>query len=297
MTSSVAVVAGGLVGLGAAGMAAGTLAVSARRDRPYLPGSHAEPVPGRRDPLRDALHHGYASVGLAVEVGADGRLRLTGDDPPTVRDAVLEPLVGRRRYPTLREPLALLVEPRGEPVETYAALDYELRAYHRVLTRYSEGEVVQGPVTVLLTGPDCPRELLATQQTRYAFVVGTFADIDSSAAPPALVPLVSEHVAGRFGWDGRDEMPAEERHLLRVLVRAAHADRRRVRFSGIPARPRRARRAFWRELSAAGVDLIGTADLGALARQLRGPRLTIGERSVNRTRTPWAGEAASRTGA
>jgi hypothetical protein len=68
-------------------------------------------------------------------------------------------------------------------------------------------------------------------------------------------------------------MPAEERYLLHGLVRAAHADGRRVRFFGIPGRSRRARLAFWRELAAAGVDLIGTRDLGALPRFLRRERL------------------------
>jgi hypothetical protein len=138
-----------------------------------------------------------------------------------------------------------------------------------MLTRFRDGTVTPGPVTVLLTGRTCPRARLTAQDDRYAFVAGTFGDVGVADAPRSLVPLVSEDVAGRFGWDGRDEMPAEERHLLRVLVRAAHADGRRVRFSGVPERPRGARLAFWRELHAAGVDLIGSPDLAALPRFLR----------------------------
>src|SRR5438093_926591 len=82
MTDSVVVVAGGLVGLGAAGVGAGAAAVAARRDRPYLPGSHAEPAPQRRDPVAAALHHGYSSIGLAVGLDHDGTLRLAtaGDE-------------------------------------------------------------------------------------------------------------------------------------------------------------------------------------------------------------------------
>ena len=290
MTDSVVVVAGGLVGLGAAGVGAAAAAVAARRDRPYLPGSHAEPAPQRRDPVAAALHHGYSSIGLAVGLDHDGTLRLAtaGDEPggPAFRDAVLAPLAARRRYPTTREPLSLLVELTTEPVETYAILDADLRPYRHLLTRYADGAVVPGAATVLVTGPACPRKLMAAQHTRYAFVDGSMADLESPGAPPDLVPLVSEHVAARFGWDGRDELPAEERHLLRVLVGAAHADGRRVRFHGVPDRPRAARLAFWRELHAAGVDVIGSPDLAALARFLRRSRLTKDERSVNHLRAP-----------
>jgi hypothetical protein len=127
---------------------------------------------------------------------------------------------------------------------------------------------VPGPVSVLLTGPRVPRHLLAAQTDRYAFCDGSLGDVGAWAAPPTLVPLVSEHWSWRFGWDGWDEMPGEERRLLRGLVRAAHADRRTVRVFGIPERPRRVRRAFWRELAAAGVDLIGSTDLRALRRFL-----------------------------
>jgi hypothetical protein len=66
-------------------------------------------------------------------------------------------------------------------------------------------------------------------------------------------------------------MPTEERHQLRGLVETARAEGRRVRFFGVPARPRRIRNAYWRELHEAGVDLITTTDLLALARRRRRP--------------------------
>jgi len=42
-----------------------------------------------------------------------------------------------------------------------------------------------------------------------------------------------------------------------------------VRVSGLPTGSRRARRAIWAELGAAGVDVIADADQGGLARHLR----------------------------
>jgi hypothetical protein len=61
---------------------------------------------------------------------------------------------------------------------------------------------------------------------------------------------------------------------LRALARQAHAAGRKLRFWAIPDRPGPARTALWRELLAAGVDLLNTDDLGGLR-----AFLTVGERS------------------
>src|SRR5690349_5415699 len=72
MTGSVGIVAAGLVGLGAAGTAAAAGAATvARRWRPYLTGSHFERTHELRNPLAP-LRRGYASLGLAVRLDADG---------------------------------------------------------------------------------------------------------------------------------------------------------------------------------------------------------------------------------
>jgi hypothetical protein len=128
---------------------------------------------------------------------------------------------------------------------------------------------VPGAVTVAVTGIVDARELLAAERTRYAFADGTFDDIGSRTAPPALVPMISEPWSRRFGWDGCEPIPAEERHLLHAMVRAAHEDGRTVRISGLTAGSGSARRAIWTELGAAGVDVIADHDLRGLARHLR----------------------------
>jgi len=251
-------------------------AFATERPRRYLTGSHAERDDRRRDPLAAALRYGYSSLHVAVTPSSDGELRLARSEH-TLRSKVLEPLAARVAergfvFAGQREPFVLLVELLGTPQRAYELLDDHLRAQPGLLTRFVLGEVQPASVTVVLTGPTAPRHLLARQRERLAFVDGTFADLGRPDAPVELVPLVSEQVGVRFGWDGRDEMPAEERHILRVLVKAAHADGRRVRFFGVPSRPRQARMAFWRELHAAGADLIGGADLAALARFLRRQR-------------------------
>jgi hypothetical protein len=147
----------------------------------------------------------------------------------------------------------------------YLALDQALRIYPGHWTRFTDGAVEPGSVTVALTGTSAPRHLMSTQAERYVFCDGSFGDIGAWAAPTTLVPMVSEHWSCRFGWDGVGVIPVAERVMLRQLVAAAHADGRRIRLYGIPERTARVRQAFWQELLAAGVDVISTAKPRRLA--------------------------------
>jgi hypothetical protein len=300
MASSAVIVVGGLVGLAAAGGAAAAGSAVRRRPRRYLPSAHAEYADRRGDPFGAALRRGFGSAQVPLRLGPDGGLYVGRGDPDPARGlhrVVLEPLMrryaagGGRVRPGQTGPFELFVEfvaddgsraplaaadpDAGALLAAYRRLDRELRDHAAMLTRCVEGEVVPGAVRVVVAGALCPRHLLAAESDRYAFADGTFDDLGSWAAPTTLVPLVSEHWGWRFGWDGLGTIPPEERHLLRGLVRAAHAEDRRVRLFGLPRRPRRARRAFWRELAAAGVDLLSGPDLGPLARHMRGRRAPL----------------------
>lgn len=296
--SSIAIVTGGLAGLGLAGAVAAVATSIGRRPRPYVSVSFAALDATHPQPLRRVLVDGYASFELAVGLSSRGEPCVvtaggtTPDPAATVTSLVLAPLAdaaarmaaaapvgrpGSHRIPRNRggqvrpgqsEPIHLYVDLVADDA-TEAQLAYELlharlEEYSTLLTRYADGTVQPAAVTVVITGPHRPRHLMAAQLTRYAFCDGSFGDVGSWAVPATLVPVVSEHWAWRFGWDGRDEMPGEERHLLRSAVRAAHADGRRVRLYGFPQRPRRVRRALWRELTAAGVDQFEVADIGSL---------------------------------
>jgi hypothetical protein len=284
VANDVANLLGGLAGLaGATGAATLGVAV-ARRPRAYLSAGHA--IAGTRavDPLPDVLRRGLAGLTVPVRPGPRGELFIGPGAPQpgrTLRRLVLSPLFARakarggRLCRDQRVPFRLVVEFTGPTrdaetlLRAYRMLDRQLRDHAPLLSRCADGRLDPGAVTVAVAGIVDVRELLAAQRCRYAFADGSFDDIGTASAPPALVPMISEPWSRRFGWDGREPISAEERHLLHAMVRSAHEDGRTVRIAGLTTGSRRARRAIWAELGAAGVDVIADADQSGLARYLR----------------------------
>ena len=295
---------------GVAGLAGVAGAVSAgtvllRRPAPYLPAGHAIAAPKVADPLPGVLRLGLGGLTVPVTPGPHGELFLGPGGPQpgrTLRRLVLTPLFARARSRAGRltrdqqVPFRLVVEFTGANREAetllraYRMLDQQLRDHAALLSHCVGDSLVPGAVTVSVAGIVDVRDLLAGQHERYAFADGTFDDIGSASAPPTLVPMISEPWSRRFGWDGREPISAEERHLLHAMVRQAHEDGRTVRIAGLPAGPRRARRAIWTELGAAGVDVIADGDWRGLVRHLRRhpvsrwvPRAPLPTRAVRRT--------------
>jgi hypothetical protein len=281
VASDVATIASGVAGLAGA-TSIGTALL--RRSQPYLASGHALVGMQSTDPLRTVLRHGLGGLTVPVRPGPRGELFIGPGVPEpgrTLRRLVLSPLLGRakggggRLARDQRVPFRLVVEFTGPTrdaetlLRAYRMLDQQLRDHATLLSRCIDGRLEPGAVTVTVAGIVDVRELLASQRRRYAFAEGTFDDIGRRSAPPSLVPMISECWTRRFGWDGREPMAAEERHLLHALLRSAHEDGRTVRISGLPVGSARARHAVWSELCAAGVDVIADADQRALARHLR----------------------------
>jgi hypothetical protein len=284
VASDVATIAGGVAGLAGAAGATSIGVALLRCSHPYLSSGHALVGMQSTDPLRTVLRHGLGGVTVPVRPGPRGELFIGPGTPEpgrTLRRLVLSPLLARvkggggRLARDQRVPFRLVVEFTGSirDAETllraYRMLDQQLRDHAPLLSRCIDGRLEPGAVTVTVAGIVDVRELLASQRRRYAFADGTFDDIGRRSAPPALVPMISECWTRRFGWDGREPIPAEERHLLHALLRSAHEDGRTVRIAGLRAGSSRARGAVWTELCAAGVDVIADANQAALARHLR----------------------------
>ena len=156
----------------------------------------------------------------------------------------------------------LLIDIKSAAVPTYKVLDKTLAEYQDVFTSYSIDGRNDKAVFAIVSG-NRPRELMESQELRYAAYDGRLADLESDA-PADLIPLISDSWTRHFTWKGIGVMPAEERRKLRRIVEAAHRKGRRVRFWATPDNPSAARQALWTELVLAGVDLINTDDLKGL---------------------------------
>jgi len=274
----------GLSGWALLSLLLGTLAAEAGSGaalRP-LPQAHSHNDYEQKRPLLEALDHGFCSVEADVFL-VEGSLWVAHDRKDlrpgrTLKSLYLDPLAERVRNRTgiFADPkarLMLLVDVKGQGAQVYERLKTELAPYAPMLTRFRDSGVVTGAVTVVLSG-DRAWDLARADRDRWCALDGRMSDLTNAApagvaaggnAPVALVPLVSESWRALFRWDGDGEMPAPEKARLQGLVSLAHAQGRKIRFWALPDRP-----AAWKVCQEAGVDLINTDKIPALAAFLRG---------------------------
>lgn len=229
-------------------------------------------------PLVDALNHGFCSVEADVFL-IDGKFLVGHDRSGLKADRRLETLYLDPLLIRVREnggevfaggpAFTLLVDIKSDGEEAYDALDRVLARYEEMLTRVSHGKVERGAVSVIVSG-ERAWQRIAADSTRYVGVDGRLADL-SSDRPSHLMPLISDRWDRISTWSGQGPMPEAERSELRRVVSEAHTQGRRLRFWATPDRPSPERTVVWRELVAAGVDLIGTDDLDGLRRFLLAP--------------------------
>ncbi len=223
-------------------------------------------------PLLDALDHGFASVEADVFL-VDGQLlvahtRREIQPGRTLQALYLDPLRERIKAKGGSvhgdgKPFHLLIDLKtaGEP--TYAALDKVLAGYAEMLSTVKGGKLEQKAINVSISG-DRPIATITAAPLRYAGIDGRLGDLDSDA-PAHLMPIVSDNWNTTFRWRGQGTFRDEERRKLHDFVKKAHAGGRQIRFWASPDTV-----DAWRELQAAGVDMINTDDLAGLEAFLRG---------------------------
>ena len=207
-------------------------------------------------PLRDALALGFDSIEADIWL-VDGRLLVAHEAEQVRPGRTLESLYLDPLRQWVKQPgraLILLIDVKTEAAATYAALDAVLAEYPELTAR----------VRCIVSG-NRAREVMAAQPHRRAALDGRLDDL-ATDAPADLIPLVSDNWAKFFAWRGEGDFPAAARMQLEQFVAQAHAQHRLLRFWNTPNRPE-----VWRELRAAGVDVIGTDDLAALRRFLDAP--------------------------
>ncbi|RLL66878.1 phosphatidylinositol-specific phospholipase C/glycerophosphodiester phosphodiesterase family protein [Streptomyces sp. Z26] len=222
-------------------------------------------------PLLDALDHRFGSVEADIHL-VGGQLLVghdSGDPDSTLEALYLDPLAARVEanggsvYAGHDTSLQLLVDLKTEGASTYLELDRRLAAYPQLFTTYRDGEVVRGPVTVVVSGDRAARGPMGEQTERRAFYDGRLTDL-GSAAPASLIALISDNWTQHFGWNGSGAFPEAERAKLRDIVATAHGRGQTVRFWATPDTAGAARDALWAELVAADVDFLNSDDLAGL---------------------------------
>ncbi len=237
---------------------------------PPLKNAHAHNDYLHKRPLLDALDQGFTSVEADIFL-VEGKLlvghtSLELNKEKTLERLYLMPLLERvsktgrvyRDGPNL----TLLIDIKSNGPETYAALDKLLSDYYHLFDQSRDGKAETRAVTVIISG-NRPIEEIKTSKPRYAGIDGRLSDLDSDA-PADLMPLISDNWTNHFKYRGQGEMSAEEKKKLAEIVAKVHAKGRRLRFWATPESP-----ALWKELKAAGVDLIGTDQLVKLATFIR----------------------------
>lgn len=257
----------------AGGFAAGSATRAATADARPLAVAHAHNDYLHARPLLDALAHGFCSIEADIFL-IEGALLVAHDlkdvrPERTLESLYLEPLRARIRANGGRvyangAPITLLVDVKSEAVSTYAALETVLARYADMLTRFVDGQVKPGAVTVVVSGNRAPAEM-TKRARRYSALDGRSGDLDSNA-PVTLYPWISDNWTKLSAWRGEGAMPEADLAKLRDWVQRAHARGRKLRFWNTPETP-----AAWTLLRDAGVDFIGTDDLGRL-RDFLAPR-------------------------
>jgi hypothetical protein len=222
-------------------------------------------------PLLDALSHGFTSVEADIFL-VDGKLLVAHTERElnparTLESLYLDPLRQRVRdhggsVYAGGAPFTLLVDIKSAGEPTYAALSKVLEEYADILSEVRDGKLKPKAVGVVISG-NRPRATMAAQKLRYAGLDGRMSDLNSDL-PTDLLPLISDNWSLHFKWKGEGPISEAERTKLVDAVRKAHARGRRIRFWATPENSN-----TWRELRAAGVDMINTDDLAGLEKFLR----------------------------
>ena len=152
---------------------------------------------------------------------------------------------------------------------TYRALERLLDKYRSMLTRYDNGNVIEGAVTVVISGRK-PYRRLENENKRLAFIDDDLRQVARDTVMHNVFTMASCKYSRLLRWDGNGEMPFFEKQKLCAFVAIAHTMGAKVRLWASPER-----KAVWDELLKCGVDLINTDQLVTLKNYLNENTVTL----------------------
>lgn len=232
--------------------------------KPFLRG-HAHNDYYQKRPLLDALDQGFCSVEADVFL-QDGQLYVAHTfleirKARTLDNLYLQPLF--KRVQTHRgsvhqkgDRFCLLIDFKSAASESLNRLNESLKPFAEFLTRLENGKVIEGAVTVVISG-NRPKQEIVKAKDRLVFLDGRLND------PPAwgkeISPLISESWNSHFKYRGFGDMnPGDQAKLKRMVIKV-HRAGKRLRFWALPDRKK-----GWQVAYLSGVDLINTDKLAEL---------------------------------
>ncbi len=233
-----------------------------------LPNAFAHNDYSHKHPLYDALQNGYTNMEADIFLKGD-RLIVAHINPyfkghRQLENLYLKPLSDRinenngQVYAGYDKPVTLMIDIKTDANSTYTALKPLLEKYRSILTRYENGKVVPGRVTVVLSGHK-PYDMIKSEDNRLAFIDEDLRKAARDTSFTNVYEMASCKYSKLLRWKGTGAISAFEQQRLCNYVSMAHKCGEKVRLWASPDN-----KVVWNELLKCGVDLINTDKLVAL---------------------------------
>jgi len=151
-----------------------------------------------------------------------------------------------------KSPLYLLVDIKTAAGPTHDVLKSILKKYKSMLTHVISDSLIQGPVTIIISGNKPSLEDFKYNIDRFVFLDGRFSNISKNISN-ILMPIISIDWSDHFHWNGIGTMPKKELIVLNDIINKIHLEKKQLRFWASPDN-----KNGWVVLESAGVDLINT---------------------------------------
>jgi hypothetical protein len=232
-----------------------------------------------KHPLHDALDNGFTNIEADIFL-KNNKLIVAHVFPyfkgkRTLENLYFRPLSERiaenngQVYANYNKPVILMIDIKTDASNTYEVLKPLLEKYSSMLTRFEDGKIIYGAVTVVLSGHK-PYDMIGNEQNRLAFIDEDLRKVSRDSTMSNMFTMASCKYSRMLRWDGKGIFPIAERNRLCTFVAMAHRMGEKVRLWASPDR-----KAVWDELLKCGVDLINTDRLVTLRKYLNANNVTL----------------------
>ena len=148
--------------------------------------------------------------------------------------------------------LYLLVDIKTASKKTHNVLGEILHYYKPMLSYVVSDSLIQGAVTIILSGNKPDIEDIKNIEERFVFMDGRLSDVGKNISN-IIMPIISMNWLDHFTWSGIGLMPDKELIILNEIVQKVHLENKQIRFWASPDN-----KGGWITLENVGVDLIST---------------------------------------